>query len=141
MPRFADLGSSVWSAPGATPAMIGFVLAALGAILFLRSRKEMRAVPEGDAAAPDRSGRTRAGLTLLLCFTFGIVLIGHVPFMVAAFLFMLAFILIFDFIDNRDAYRDHRRMALRAAVALVVAAAAAWAISHIFQDVFFVRLP
>ena len=54
---------------------------------------------------------------------------------------MLAFIVSFDFYDNREAYRDRLRMARRVVVAVVIAAAAAWAISKIFQDVFFVRLP
>ena len=142
MPRFADLGQSVWSSPGITPGMIGIVLAVMGAILFFRSRKELRAArAEGDASGVDKAGWARAGYTLLLCLIFGIGLVGRIPFQLASFLFMLAFIVSFDFYDNRDAYRDRLRMARRIIVAVVIAGVAAWAISKIFQDVFFVRLP
>ena len=142
MPRFADLGQSVWSSPGVTPGMIGAVLAIMGVVLFLRSRKEIRAArAEGAVGGFDSGGWVRAGYTLLLCLAFGIGLIGHVPFQLASFLFMIIFIVSFDFYDNRDAYRDRWRMARRVAVAIVIAAAASWAISKIFQDIFFVRLP
>ncbi len=142
MPRFADLGQSVWSSPGITPGMIGAALAVMGAVLFLRSRKEIRAAKaEGDTTGFDWPAWMRTGYTLLLCLAFGIGLVGRIPFMIAAFLFMLAFILSFDFYDNRDAYRDRARMVRRAGFAIVVSGVAAWAISHVFQDVFFVRLP
>ena len=142
MPRFADLGQSVWSSPGITPGMVGVVVAVMGAVLFFRSRKELQASKaEGDATGVGRAGWVRAGYTLLLCFIFGIGLVGRIPFQLASFLFMLAFIVSFDFHDNRDAYRDRLRMARRVIVAVVIAGVAAWAISKIFQDVFFVRLP
>ncbi len=142
MPRFTDLGQNIWSSPGVTPAMIGAVLAIMGAILFFRSRKEIRAArAEGGASGFDTAGWARTGFTLLLCFVFGLGLIGRVPFQLASFLFMLAFIVSFDFYDNRDAYRDRLRMARRVIVAVVIAGVAAWAISKIFQDIFFVRLP
>ncbi len=141
MPRFADLGSSVWSSPGITPGMVGVVLAAMGAILFFRSRQEMRAKPEGDTTGVDRASWIRAGYTLVLCLIYGIGLVGRIPFQLASFLFMLAFIVSFDFYDNRDAYRDRLRLLRRLVAAAVIAAVAAWAISKVFQDIFFVRLP
>ena len=142
MPRFADLGQSIWSSPGITPGMIGIVLAVMGTILFLRSRKELRAArTEAGGSGFDKAGWARAGYTLLLCLIFGVGLVGRIPFQLASFLFMLAFIVSFDFYDNREAYRVPPRMALRVAIAAVIAAVAAWAISKVFQDIFFVRLP
>ena len=142
MPRFTDLGQSVWSSPGITPGMVGAVLAIMGAILFFRSRREIRAArAEGDVTGFDRASWARAGFTLLLCLIYGVGLIGRIPFQLASFLFMLAFIVSFDFYDNRDAYRVPLRMVRRVAVAAIIAGAASWAISKIFQDVFFVRLP
>jgi hypothetical protein len=142
MPRFTDLGQSVWSSPGITPAMIGAALAIMGAILFFRSRKEIRAArAKGGASAFDKAGWARAGFTLVVCLAFGIGLIGRISFQLGSFLFMLAFIVSFDFYDNRDAYRDRLRMVRRVIVAVVIAGVVAWAISKIFQDIFFVRLP
>ncbi len=168
MPRFADLGQSIWSSPGITPGMIGIVLAIMGAVLFFRSRRALQSLPESRVAVDegsdssersgwwraalklllrfinatgDKAGWMRAGYTLLLCFAFGIGLVGRIPFQLASFLFMLAFIVSFDFYDNRDAYRDRLRMVRRVVVAAVISGAAAWAISKVFQDIFFVRLP
>ena len=61
MPRFADLGQSVWSSPGITPGMIGAVLAIMGAILFFRSRKELRASADGRRGDRLRQGAVGAG--------------------------------------------------------------------------------
>ena len=141
MPRFSDLGQSIWSSPGITPGMIGLVLAAMGAVLFLRSRAVLRATPEGEGGGFDKAAWARTGFTLLLCLAFGVGLVGRIPFQLASFLFMVVFIISFDFHDNRDAYRDRLRMVRRVVVAVVIAGAAAWGISKIFQDIFFVRLP
>ena len=73
------------------------------------------------ASGFDKAGWARAGYTLLLCLVFGVGLVGRIPFQLASFLFMLAFIVSFDFYDNRDAYREPPRMALRVAVAVVIA--------------------
>lgn len=140
MPRFTDQGTSIWSAPGITPGMVGLVLAVLGVALLFRSRREAATGSmDGTTSAP--SNWLQAGVAFVLCFGFAGILVGRVPFMLAAFLFAAAFILFFDYRDNRDAFSDRKRLALRIGLALLVAAVASWGISTIFQDMFFVRLP
>ena len=141
MPRFTDQGTSIWSAPGVTPGMVGLVLAILGLALLFRSRQAAAAGSTEAEAAPAPSSWPQAIAAFVLCFGFAGILVGRVPFMLAAFLFAAAFILYFDYRDNREAFADRKRLALRIGLALAVAAVASWGISTIFQDMFFVRLP
>jgi hypothetical protein len=60
-----------------------------------------------------------------------------VPFWLATFLFVLPFILGFEFADPEMRQRPW----LRVGVAVVVAAATSAAVSYVFQEIFFVRLP
>ena len=56
MPRFTDQGTSIWSAPGVTPGMVGLVLAILGLALLFRSRQAAAAgSTEAEAPAPSRA--------------------------------------------------------------------------------------
>lgn len=140
MPRFTDTGTSVWSAPGVTPGFVGLVLAILGAVLFFRARRAAPATGE-TAVAPEPESWFQAGAALLLCFGFAAGLVGRVPFVLAAFLFIVTFMLFFDYRDNRELLGDKRRWAVRVLVGIAVAGVASWGISTVFQDVFFVRLP
>ena len=79
MPRMEEFGSSIWSAPGVVPGMIGLSLTTM---LF------------------DREDRRVEGKAL-----------------------------------------SGRALAKRAALAFVISAVAAWSITTVFEDVFYVRLP
>jgi hypothetical protein len=140
MPRFTEFGSSIWSAPGVVPGMIGIALAVMGAALLVRARREPTAVSAGDHGF-DRGSVLRVATALALCLLFAGVLVGRVPFMLAAFLFTLAFVLVFDLRENAEVVRDRRRLIKRGALAVVVAGVTSFAIARIFQDAFFVRLP
>ena len=143
MPRFTEYGSSIWSAPGVVPGMIGLVLALMGTILLLRARREAAASTDATTSdqTADRASWVRVAVTFGLCVLFAGVLIGHVPFLAAAFLFMVTFMIGFDIQANPGLLADRKRLAFRVVLAVVLAAAASYAISTIFQDVFFVRLP
>jgi len=147
MPRFTEFGSSIWSAPGVVPAMIGAVLALMGAALFARSRATSAAAADRTAAGAGADQRPDAGVWLrvaaafTLCVGFAGGLVGRLPFLIAAFLFILAFTLVFDRNDRPDAWTEPRRLAKRALLAAVVAGVASFAIATIFEDIFLVRLP
>lgn len=139
MPRMEEFGSNIWSAPGIVPGMIGLSLALMGFFLFLRSRHAMKSMaPKGEPGS-----KTRVLITLALCFGFAFVAVGLIPFVLAAFLFLFSFIMIFDLQDRRVEGKPLAGGALlkRLALALVVAAVAAWVITTVFEDIFFVRLP
>lgn len=139
MPRMEEFGSSIWSAPGVVPGMIGLSLTTMGAFLFLRARQAI-----GLAPPPREQGTVRRVLiTLLLCIGFAYVAVGLIPFVLAAFLFLFSFIMLFDREDRRVEGKalSGRALAKRAALAFVISAVAAWSITTVFEDVFYVRLP
>jgi hypothetical protein len=124
--------------------MIGAALALMGVALFVRSRA--LAVAADGTAGEDRQPLDagvwlRVGIAFTLCLGFAGGLVGRLPFLPAAFLFILVFTLIFDRNDQPEAWRDPRRLLKRVLLAAVVAGVAAFAIATIFEDVFLVRLP
>jgi len=145
MPRFTEYGSSIWSAPGIVPGLIGLALTVMGIVLMSRARRalaagQVSADPDGDETMT-KDDRVRVGIAFGFCLLFAGVLVGRVPFMAAAFLFMLTFMLVFDIQANPGILSDRPRLAKRVAMSLAISAVAAFGIATIFQDVFFVRLP
>ena len=138
MPRYTEFGTSIWSAPGVVPGMIGLSLALMGAVLLLRSRG-VRAGKTSDDEDP--AAWRQAAYAFGLCFIFAALLVGRLPFVVAAFLFIFTFILVFDLRENSEVRRDMPRLIRRGLLAIAIAAAASLAIATIFEDIFFVRLP
>lgn len=145
MPRFTEFGSSIWSAPGIVPGLIGLALSVMGVVLLSRARRALAGGQVGkttDDEEPLTSADwSRVGIAFGLCLLFAGVLVGRVPFVAAAFVFMAIFMLAFDIQANPGILADRPRLAKRAALSLAIAAVAAFGIATIFQDVFFVRLP
>lgn len=122
MDRLERHGAALYTAPGLVPGLLGLVLAMLGLALALRRGPASGSIPAF------RWGNTP--LVLVLCLGYAIGLIGRVPFWLATFVFVAAFIAIFE-------YPSRRRMAL----APVYGAATSVVISYLFEAVFLVRLP
>ena len=136
MPRYTDVNSSIWSAPGMVPGMLGVALAVMATILLLRSVAARRAAA-GPGDAPSEGGWGRVATAVGLCVLYAGVLVGRMPFWLATFLFVFAFIAVFEWTDPEARARWVRR----GLMALAVAIAAAVAIPYVFQSIFLVRLP
>lgn len=134
MPRFVETGGNPYSAPGLVPGMLGVAIALLGLILCLRTVHRMRADAE---APPVEGGWLRSVAALGLCAAYAIVLVSRVPFWLATFVFVLVFILGFEFADPKMRTSPARRVI----AGVTVAAVASAAVSYVFQEVFLVRLP
>jgi putative tricarboxylic transport membrane protein len=134
MPRFTDIGESPYSAPGLVPGILGVAVALLGLILCSRSVAALRAGAESE---PGEGGWLRALAAFSLCGIYAIVLVSRVPFWLATFLFIVTFILGFEFADPEMRERPIRRIAVGVAIAAVATAA----VSYVFQEIFYVRLP
>jgi hypothetical protein len=120
MDRLERLGAPLYSAPGLVPGLLGLVILVLGVALALRAR-------------PHPPLSLRWGNTpwvLVLCVGYAVGLVGRVPFWLATFVFVSAFVAIFE-------YPSTRRMAL----APVYGAATTLVVSYLFEAVFLVRLP
>jgi putative tricarboxylic transport membrane protein len=115
----------LYTAPGLVPGLLGLVLLVLGVVLAVRaSRRGIQA----ERSVGFTWGNTP--LVLVLCLGYAIGLVGRAPFWLATFLFVTAFIAIFE-------YPVRRRMAL----APVYGAATSIVVTVLFESVFLVRLP
>ena len=126
MDRLERYGATFYSAPALVPGLLGLVILALGMLLGVRAVRAGGLRPV--AALRASWGNTPA--VLALCLGYALGLVGHVPFWLATFLFVTAFIAVFE-------YPVRRRLLM----APVYAAATSLAVSWLFQSVFLVRLP
>lgn len=136
MPRFTEVGSSIWAAPGMVPGMLGAALVVLAVILFARTVAARRAGAVDDAPAEPGAWR-RMMTAVVFCIVYAGVLVGRMPFWLATFLFAFVFIAAFELSDPQKRVSWARHVVF----ALVIAALASGIISYIFENIFFVRLP
>jgi hypothetical protein len=134
MPRFADRNIDPYTVPGLVPGALGAIILALGAALVVRA-----ALAGGwrlGGVRPEKGpGTRRLVLALILCLGYAAGLVGRMPFWLATFLFVAAFVLLIEWPQGKG-----RRWA-RLAIALVYGAAISAAVTLVFQEVFLVRLP
>jgi hypothetical protein len=127
MDRLERLGAPLYSAPGLVPGLLGAVLFILSVFLALRAvrhgaLRERPPIPRLEWKA--------TALVLALCFGYAVGLVGRVPFWLATFLFVTAFIAVFE-------YPARLRMALAPLYGAATSAIVTW----MFESVFLVRLP
>jgi hypothetical protein len=129
MDRLESLNINPWSAPGLMPGVLGALMMLFGLALALR---------RAGGAQPEAAGSwRRTALALVLCVVFAAGLLGRgLPFWLTSAAFMFAAIFAFRVMDDDGAPR-WRIAASSAAIAIV----AALVIGHVFEDLFFVRLP
>jgi len=141
MPTFTDSGGTGLTAPGIVPGFHGVVLALLAIAFAIRSiyrgaLKPGGGQPEGFEDLPKISLR-RLAITAVLGIIFAVGLVTHVPFWLAVFLFVSAFIIIFEWQPGMAPLLRARRIV----TALLVGAGMAAFVVAVFQEVFLVRLP
>lgn len=142
MPRYTNLGVNPYTVPGIVPAVLGAVIALLATLLLLRAMVAWRrkgTVP-GVAGADEPGSAPRLLLTLALTLGYGFGLVGQMPFWLATFLFVWAFLLVFEVRTALDA-GGGRALARVAATSLLEAGLVAAAVTFVFQEVFLVTLP
>ncbi len=128
MDRLERLGAKLYGAPGLVPGLLGMVLLVLSLALAVRAIRQ-GAFHRGQPFTLDTAWKGTA-LVLALCFGYAAGLVGRVPFWLATFIFVTAFIAVFE-------YPARRRMALAPAYAAATSLAVTW----LFESVFLVRLP
>ncbi|MES3015518.1 MAG: tripartite tricarboxylate transporter TctB family protein [Pseudomonadota bacterium] len=129
MDRFESMGATVYTAPGFVPAMFGFALVLLGAVLAWRG---WRARHAGVDTAPGPLLSRRIGLMLALTLAYAAGLVGRMPFWLATSLFVAAF---------TAAFADTQPPARRALTALASGVLTTLAVLIVFERIFLVRLP
>jgi hypothetical protein len=141
MPRFQNLGANPFSVPGIVPGILGGVIFILSAVVFFRSLRRQgyrlgwnKPMLKAFAVDPDMR---RMLLTTLLCMFYGIGLVGRLNYYLATFLFVLAFIVLFQY---RTAAETPGRGRLLLA-SLVQAVLTAAVVGAVFRYLFLVELP
>jgi putative tricarboxylic transport membrane protein len=142
MPRLEERSINPWTAPGVVPGLLAAIIGLLGAVLALRSVAAGAFHPAPTVLGPEdaaeqRAGRRRLAVTVILCFVYAVVLVGHTPFWFATGLFVLAFILAFEWQPNEDWTARRRKLAYAAGIAVL----AAVIVPYMFETLFLVRLP
>lgn len=137
MPR--ESGYGTFAAPGLVPGILGAVLAFFGLLLLIRAARAGGWRRES-AAPADPDDKTTVGalaITVGLIVVYAVVLVGSVPFWLASFLFLFAFVVYFEW--QPAAPPKQRARALGTAFAQ--AAAVAFAVTYLFENIFRVNLP
>jgi hypothetical protein len=139
MPRFEHLGVNPYTVPGIVPGVLGAVIALLGAVMLTRTVARLRLGSEAQALAPESEpgSASRLALTLLLTLGYATILVGWLPFALATFLFVLAFLVVFEWRPGRS----RGQWLTHASTALLQAVLVAWAVTFVFERIFLVRLP
>jgi hypothetical protein len=89
------------------------------------------------AHADEGDDPTALAIGLALCLAYAIGLVGRVPFVVATFLFVATYVLVFEWQRRGRAGQRVRGFVL----ALVYGAATSIVVSTLFEQIFYVRLP
>ncbi len=140
MPRFEELNIEPYTAPGLVPGVLGAIILLLGGILCLcaaRAGGWRLGAGRGRSVWLADTGVRRLLLAILLTLTYAAGLVGRLPFWLATWLFVTAFVGLFEW-PLATSSADRRR---RLAVALIYGALVAAAVTQIFERVFLVRLP
>ena len=141
MPRFQELGADPMSVPGIVPGILGSVIFLLSLTVFIRSLRRnghrlgiSRRSLMGFMQDPNIQ---RMSLTTLICIIYGLAMIGNMNYYLATFLFVLFFLLLFQ-------YRSAKGMAKRSRLILssvVQALLTAGIVGAVFRYLFLVDLP
>jgi hypothetical protein len=131
----------VYEGPGVVPGLLGLVILFFGTLILVRALREGGLHLEGAGgrvAAMFRRAEPRRLLWLLaLSLLYAGALIGRVHFLAGTFIFVLAFILVFDW-GAAPTHKGRIRLAVTAALQAALTALVVW---YVFENIFLVRLP
>lgn len=129
MDRLESLNIEPWSAPGLVPGVLGLAMLAFGLVL---------ASSPGSAEQQDEPVPwSRLLPVLALCAVFAFAALGRMPFELAAALLMFVWIAMLGWAS----WPAGRPRWVKLAQTLLLSVLASLVISHLFQDLFLVRLP
>jgi hypothetical protein len=132
MDRLQSLNIEPWSAPGLVPGVLG-----IGMVLFGFALAFGGARSDAQDAGPSPVPWLRLGLVAALCVAFGFIALGRMPFGIAAALLMFVWMTMLGW-PSWSAGAARWRGVMQAAL---ISAGASFVITHLFQDIFLVRLP
>ncbi|MBD3306521.1 hypothetical protein GF339_08975 [candidate division KSB3 bacterium] len=141
MPLMEELGANPYSVPGIVPGFLGGILLFLSIILLVRSilkqgyqlnlhGKTIMAFVKDEASI-------RVLMTLFLSLIYGVGFLGNIPYVLATFLYVMAFIIIFEYRFDAPWQRRKKTIFFAGLQAVLVAGI----VAAIFRYLFLVKLP
>jgi len=141
MPRLEEKNINPYTAPGVVPGILGVIIFILALIMFIRTLRGSDFLPKfkkgNMKSLLSDAGTMRLLVSLAICLIYALVLIGNIPYILATFIFVLAFILCFDL--KYDAVEGSRKRII--VKALIQAVITSVAVSAAFEYLFLVDLP
>ena len=140
MDRMTQQGATLHTAPGLWPGIVGAVLALLGGVLMLRSWRRAQHIgwDGAEADTTDCAPRSSFVLGATMFFVYALLLVGRgLPFWLGTALFVSAYVFLFQYAQRKAAGKLLRGVA----VALACGVITALAVTLLFEQLFYVRLP
>ncbi|MFH2131153.1 MAG: tripartite tricarboxylate transporter TctB family protein [bacterium] len=141
MPRFEEIEADPHSAPGIVPAILGVVIIVLSVIVLLKSVKKKGYHLEINTTSlshflGDKSTK-RLLVTLFISIIYGLALVGNIHFVLASFIYVLSFIILFEYQPSVALTKQWKVVIF----AFVQAALVSVIIGAVFRYLFLVDLP
>ena len=140
MPTFKELGANPYSAPGIVPSVLGMILFILGIVLLVRSISRqgyhIHISLNGIIELMRRRSIKRLIIALFLSLAY-VRLLGKMNYFLLNSLYILLFILAYEFDFRKSMIKQKRTLILAISVAFLIAGS----IALVFQYLFLVRLP
>ncbi|MEP2980411.1 MAG: tripartite tricarboxylate transporter TctB family protein [Lentilitoribacter sp.] len=141
MPRFEAQNAHIYQTPGLTPAILGAGLAICGFILIIRPARGNGSNRDyWMAILGSPKNRIRALSAIILTLGYGGGLFGKVPFILATFLFIFAFIVTFELFLRSNSHEQPNKVRV-VLIAGLIAIITSVGCQYIFENLFLIRLP
>lgn len=141
MPRFESIDADPFSVPGIIPGILGIIIIALSFIVLIKSLKKKGYQLEINSSSlshywHDKSTK-RLLITLFISMIYGMALVGNIHFVLASFIYVLSFIILFEYRPSVALKKQWKVVTL----ALVQAVLVSGIIGAVFRYLFLVDLP
>ena len=141
MPLFKEVGADPFSVPGIVPGILGTVIFILSLVVFIRSltRKGYRFGLNRQTLKNffQDTSLQRMLLTIFICIVYGILMVGSMNYYLATFIFVLVFLILFQFLDAENVTAKGKLLRLSVLQAVLVAGV----VGAVFRYLFLVDLP
>jgi putative tricarboxylic transport membrane protein len=141
MPRFKELDADPLSVPGIVPGILGTVIFLLSLVVFIRSltRRGYRLGLNRQTLKNffKETSSQRMLLTIFICIVYGSFMVGSINYYPATFIFVLVFIILFQFRGAQGAATRGKMLMFAVLQALLVAGI----VGAVFRYLFLVDLP
>ncbi len=139
MPSMEEVGANPYSAPGIVPSFLGTILFFLGIILLVRSirkgghqvnitRAKIRTFFKNESVI-------RILLTIFLSVIYAGGLLGNIPYILATFLYVMMFIMIFEYPFDRKLETQEKGFLFFFLQNLLLAGVIAFALRYLFMTI------